>query len=114
MHVVDVAASGRARLPTRDRVDSLAADTQHDLVAAGLADGGVLVWNTVSGRLVTRYEPHLGSVLALDVANGVVLSGAADGAAAVRNLATRRTIPLPGGHANVVALRSSRATAGMR
>ena len=103
VHVVDVAAQRIARdLPARDRVDSLAADAKHDLVAAGLADGGVLVWNTVSGRLVTRYEPHLRSVLALDVANGVVLSGAADGAAAVRNLATRRTIPLPGGHANVV------------
>ena len=103
VHVVDVAAQRIARdLPTRDRVDSIAADTGHDLVAAGLADGGVVVWNTVSGRLVTRYEPHLGSVLALDVANGIVLSGAADGAAAVRNLATRRTIPLPGGHANVV------------
>ena len=103
VHVVDVAAQRIVRdLPTRDRVDSLAGDAKHDLVAAGLADGGVLVWDTVSGRLVTRYEPHLGSVLALDVANGMVLSGAADGAVAVRNLATQRTIPLPGGHANVV------------
>jgi WD40 repeat protein len=103
VNVVDVAAQRIVRdLPTRDRVDSLAGDAKHDLVAAGLADGGVLVWDTVSGRLVTRYEPHLGSVLALDVANGMVLSGAADGAVAVRNLATQRTIPLPGGHANVV------------
>jgi WD40 repeat protein len=113
VHVVDVTAQRIARdLPTRDRVDSIASDATHDLVAAGLADGGVLVWNTVSGRPVTRYEPHLGSVLALDVANGIVLSGAADGAAAVRNLATGRTIPLPGGHGNVV--RSARLSSDGR
>ena len=85
-----------------ERVDSIAADPRRHLVAAGLADGSVLVWDTTTQRLETRYEPHLKSVLALDVANGMLLTGAADGSAAVRNLETGRTIPLPGGHANIV------------
>jgi WD40 repeat protein len=103
IQVADVAAKRIARtLPTRAPVESIAADARHHLFAAGLDDGGVLVWNTQSGHLVTRYEPHLGSVLALDIAGGYILSGAAEGAAAVRNLATQRTIPLPGGHGNVV------------
>jgi WD40 repeat protein len=103
VRVVDVDGGRAVRvLQAPDRVESIAADPRDHLVAAGLADGGVLVWNARSGRLLTRYEPHLGSVLALDVKNGMVVSGSADGAAAVRNLATRRTIPLPGGHGNVV------------
>jgi WD40 repeat protein len=101
--LVDLGAERVAReLQAPERVESIAADAAQPLVAAGLADGSVLVWNTTTGRLETRYEPHRGSVLALDVANGMLLTGAADGAAAVRNLQTGRTIALPGGHGNVV------------
>ena len=101
--LVDLRAPRVVReLRAPERVDSIAADVGRHLVAAGMADGGVLVWNTTTGTLEARYEPHLGSVLALDLANGMLLSGAADGAAAVRNLDTGRTIPLPGGHGNVV------------
>ena len=103
VRVVDVVARRIDRvLPTPASVGSLGADAVRHMVAAGLVDGSVRVWDTRSGELMQRFEPHLGSVLALDVANGYVLSGAADGTAAVRNLMTRRTIPLPGGHGNVV------------
>ena len=102
-------------LATPDRVDSIAADPARNLVAAGLADGSVLVWDTTTGKVDNvRYEPHLGSVLALDLANGFVLSGASDGAAAVRNLETGRTVPLPGGHGTSSARPSSRPTVGSR
>jgi len=101
--VVDTGTQRVVRsLRTPEPVDSIAADPARHLVAAGLHDGSVFVWSTSTGRLRTRYKPHLGSVLALDTTNGVVLSGGAGGAAVVRYLATGRTIPLPGGHGNVI------------
>ena len=100
--VVDVGTERvRRTLVTRHPVRSIAADPGRHLVAAGLDDGTVVVWSTVTGEVETQYAPHIKAVLALDLANGMVLSGASAGAAAVRNLATKRTIPL-GGHSNVI------------
>jgi WD40 repeat protein len=91
-----------ARLDAHARIDSIAADRAHAMVAAGLVDGSVTVWNIAARRPVGRFPTHVGSVLAVDLEDGVLLSGSADGTATVRELGTGRVVPLPGGHENIV------------
>jgi WD40 repeat protein len=103
LRVVDlVARRVSARLDAHARIDSIGADRVHGMVAAGLADGSVTVWNIAARRPVGRFPTHVKSVLAVDLEGGVLLSGSADGTATVRELGTGRVVPLPGGHLNIV------------
>ncbi len=103
VRIVDLKRGGVVeRLDAGARVDSIGVHPEREIVAAGLADGRVVVWNAATAKTVGRFEPHLGPVLDLDLAADRLLTGSADGTATVRDLTTGRAVPLPGGHGNLV------------
>ncbi|MFN8222061.1 MAG: WD40 repeat domain-containing protein [Gaiellales bacterium] len=83
-------------------ISTIAASPDRELVAAGLVDGSVRVWNAGSGRLVASYVAHTRRILDLDLRGDLVATGSADGSAVVRSLATGTVVGLPGGHGNTV------------
>jgi WD40 repeat protein len=100
VRVVDV-RTGRVRTLKAGRpADSLAADPR--LVAAGLHDGTVRVWDASTGRLDASSKPHVKAVLALAVSNGLVVSGSASGGVQVWDPSTGLVVAPPGGHNNLV------------
>ena len=100
IRVVDL-RTGRIRtLEAGKPVSSIGASSR--LVAAGLDDGTVRVWDATTGRLVASRKSHLNAVLAMAVVRNLVLSGAAGGSAQVWDLQKRTVTAPPGGHNNLV------------
>ncbi|PSK50344.1 hypothetical protein B9Z65_288 [Elsinoe australis] len=80
-------------VPFREKITSLALTDDGFTVVCGTEAGGLIVWETLSGRTVKTEEAHLGAVSCLVVDKGghFALSGSEDGNVCVWNLGVVRS-----------------------